>query len=299
MEMTQLKYFLEVARTEHVTQSAKNLFIVQPALTQSIRKLENELGVQLFKNQGRNIKLTEIGKLFYEKLRPLYEEISALPEFLRETANKLNTSVKLNALAASTLIMHLVIEYKKKHPEIDVDLIQNEEEKAFDICVRTFAKYRPELDSTYSDEIFVTTEKIFLAVPNKDLYKKMQSVSLFDMRDEKFISLYGSKQYRKICSELCEGIGFHGNVTFESDNAVAVKEAVAAGIGVGFWPEISWGKMDHKKVKLLEITDAAFKRDIVISMRRNKQDNSPTENFFHYLKESVSHRSQKKNSPGR
>ena len=49
MELTQLKYFLEVARTEHVTQSAKNLCIVQPALTQAIHKLEDELGILLFK----------------------------------------------------------------------------------------------------------------------------------------------------------------------------------------------------------------------------------------------------------
>ena len=56
MELTHLKYFLEVARTEHVTQSAKTLCIVQPALTHALHKLEDELGVKLFKTQGRNIK---------------------------------------------------------------------------------------------------------------------------------------------------------------------------------------------------------------------------------------------------
>ena len=53
MELTHIKYFLEVARTEHVTQSARNLCIVQPALTHAIHKLEDELGVKLFKTQGR------------------------------------------------------------------------------------------------------------------------------------------------------------------------------------------------------------------------------------------------------
>ena len=49
MELTHIKYFLEVARTEHVTKSAKTLCIVQPALTHAIHKLEDELGVKLFK----------------------------------------------------------------------------------------------------------------------------------------------------------------------------------------------------------------------------------------------------------
>ena len=240
MELTQLKYFLEVARTEHVTQSAKNLCIVQPALTQAIHKLEDELGVLLFKNSGRNIKLTDSGKFFYEKLQPLYENMMALPALLKETANKQNNNVKLNVLAASTLITSAVIEYRRSNSDIDVDIVQNEETSVFDICVRTYANYRPELDNTESDETFVHSEKIFLAVPNTAQYKKLNSISLFDLKDENFIRLYGSKQYRQICNELCDSIGFHTNVTFESDNAAVVKEAVAAGIGVGFWPELSW-----------------------------------------------------------
>ena len=283
MELTQLKYFLEVARTEHVTQSAKNLCIVQPALTQAIHKLEDELGVLLFKNSGRNIKLTDSGKFFYEKLQPLYENMMALPALLKETADKQNNNVKLNVLAASTLITSAVIEYKRGNSDIDVDIVQNEETSVFDICVRTYANYKPELDNTESDETFVHSEKIFLAVPNTAQYKKLDSISLFDLKDEKFIRLYGSKQYRQICNELCDSIGFRTNVTFESDNAAVVKEAVAAGIGVGFWPELSWGKMDHKRVKLLEITDTDFKRDIVVSLRRNKQDNSKTEQFYNFL----------------
>lgn len=293
MELTQLKYFLEVARTEHVTQSAKNLFIVQPALTQSIHKLEDELGVLLFKNQGRNIKLTENGRFFYEKLRPVYEELMALPQRLRDSADKQNNNATLNVLAASTLITQAIIEYKQNNHELNVDLIQNEETKAFDICVRTYAVYKPELDNIESDETFVSSERIFLAVPNTARYKKLNQISLFDV-EEKFIGLYGSKQYRKICNELCESIGFKTNVTFESDNVLAVKEAIAAGIGVGFWPEISWGKMDHKKIRLLEITDANFKRDIVISLRRNKQDNTNTEAFYRFLTHYVEHRRRRK-----
>ncbi len=294
MELTQLKYFLEVARTEHVTQSAKNLCIVQPALTQAIHKLEDELGVLLFKNSGRNIKLTDSGKFFYEKLQPLYENMMALPELLKATANKLNNNVKLNVLAASTLITSAVIEYKRSNSDIDVDIVQNEETSVFDICVRTYATYRPELDNTNSDETFVHSEKIFVAVPNTAQYKKLSTISLFDLKDEKFIRLYGSKQYRQICNELCDSIGFHTNVTFESDNAAVVKEAVAAGIGVGFWPELSWGKMDHKRVKLLEITDTDFKRDIVVSLRRNKQDNSKTEQFFNFLTKYILQRQSQK-----
>ena len=61
MELQQLRYFDEVARTQHVTNSAKKLNVAQPALTQSIRRLERELGVTLFERVGRNVRLTACG----------------------------------------------------------------------------------------------------------------------------------------------------------------------------------------------------------------------------------------------
>ena len=62
MELIQIRYFLEVAETKHMTNSAKNLHISQPALSQAIRRLEESLGVPLFASKGRNIVLTEYGQ---------------------------------------------------------------------------------------------------------------------------------------------------------------------------------------------------------------------------------------------
>ena len=61
MELLQLEYFYAVAKTQHVTHTAEQLHIAQPALTQSIHRLEKELGVPLFHRSGRNIALTEYG----------------------------------------------------------------------------------------------------------------------------------------------------------------------------------------------------------------------------------------------
>ncbi|MBQ2560079.1 MAG: LysR family transcriptional regulator [Fibrobacter sp.] len=283
MELTHLKYFLEVARTEHVTQSAKTLCIVQPALTHALHKLEDELGVKLFKTQGRNIRLTEIGEYFYKKVKPLYEDIEALPAQLRAMASEQSATVNLNVLAASTFVTNAVILYKKSDPDLRFNLVQNEETTLYDICVRTYAKAPTFAKGETDEENFVCSENIYLAVPNTLLYKKRDSISLKELQETNFIGLYGSKQLRNICNEYCERIGFKTHIIFESDNALAVKDAIASGIGVGFWPEFSWGRVDSRRIRLLKITDTEFKRDIVITLRRNKQDNSRTEKFFRFL----------------
>ena len=68
MELQQLRYFDEVARTQHVTNSAKKLNVAQPALTQSIRRLERELGVTLFERVGRNVRLTACGDALQKRV---------------------------------------------------------------------------------------------------------------------------------------------------------------------------------------------------------------------------------------
>lgn len=287
MELTHLKYFLEVARTEHVTQSAKTLCIVQPALTHALHKLEEELGVKLFKTQGRNIKLTEIGEYFYKKVKPLYEDIESLPAQLRAMENEQSATVNLNVLAASSFVTNAVILYKRNDPDLRFNLVQNEETTLYDICVRTYANYKASVRHYGGDdseeENFVCTENIYLAVPNTAQYRKRDSISLKELQETNFIGLYGSKQLRSIFNEYCERIGFKTHITFESDNALAVKDAIASGIGVGFWPEFSWGRVNNRRIRLLKITDAEFKRDIVITLRKNKQDNSRSERFYQFL----------------
>ncbi len=287
MELTHLKYFLEVARTEHVTQSAKTLCIVQPALTHALHKLEEELGVKLFKTQGRNIKLTEIGEYFYKKVKPLYEDIESLPAQLRAMENEQSATVNLNVLAASSFVTNAVILYKRNDPDLRFNLVQNEETTLYDICVRTYANYKASArhygGEDPDEENFVCTENIYLAVPNTAQYRKRDSISLKELQETNFIGLYGSKQLRSIFNEYCERIGFKTHITFESDNALAVKDAIARGIGVGFWPEFSWGRVNNRRIRLLKITDAEFKRDIVITLRKNKQDNSRSERFYQFL----------------
>ena len=64
MELRHLRYFLELTQTEHLTQSAQNLFVTQSTLSHGLRQLEDELGIVLFERIGRGLKLSEAGRAF-------------------------------------------------------------------------------------------------------------------------------------------------------------------------------------------------------------------------------------------
>ena len=283
MEITQIRYFLELARTQHMTRSAQTLHIAQPALSQSIRRLEESLGVPLFAPKGRGIVLTEYGRYLQKKLQPILEELDRLPEELQTMARLGSETIHLSVLAASALITEAIIEYKSGRRNLNFQLLQNEGRDLYDIEVTTrmFYQVGPEL----ADDQFVCTEKIFLAVPNSGRFAKMESITLREVEDEGFISLLGSRQFRYICDKFCRHAGVRPKVIFESDNPSTVRNMIAANLGVGFWPELSWGDVDHERVRLLEITDPVCRRDIVITRRHNKTDMSNVDDFFMFLRD--------------
>jgi len=281
MELTQIRYFLEAAKTQHITKSAQKLHIAQPALTQAIHRLENDLRVPLFVSKGRNIMLTEYGKYLQKKLEPLMKEFDSIPSELQTMAKLESDTIHLNVLAASALVTEAIIEYKKLHDEVSFQFMQGAENRLYDIGVTTRLFYQ--LAPQERDDIFVCTEKIFLAVPNTHRFAKRKSIKLEEASDEGFISLMGSRQLRWICDKYCRHAGFEPRIIFESDSPAAVQGMIAANIGIGFWPEFTWGTLGTDDVVLLEIEEPVCCRDIVIDYKQNKIDSSSVVNFFNFL----------------
>ena len=282
MELSQLRYFAEVARTQHITKSAENLHIAQPSLTKVIHNLEDEFGVPLFIHKGRNIVLSEYGKYLQKKIVPILKELDEIPEMLHTMANLSNETIHLNVLASSVFLTEAIVEYKKNHPDIKFEFLQNNREDIYDIQISTKLFYQ--LRGDEASTAFVCNEKIFLAVPNIEKYENISSVCLRDVMGEKFISLSDSRQFRTICDKLCQHSGFSPQIVFESDSPMAVMDMIASNIGVGFWPEFSWGPVMSENIKLLSIADGLFSRDIIVSYKLNKLDNSSVIEFYNFLR---------------
>lgn len=280
MEINNLRYFYEAAKLKHITNAAESLHVAQPAITKSIKALEDELGVKLFYKAGRGVKLSEYGEFLKEKIEPILGELEVLPVAIKNFTDLNENTVSINVLAASTVTTDIIIKFKKIYPNVMFKMIRKEDETNADIEILTNAKNYDSFVSVKKRALI--EEKIHVAVPVDSPLAEKNEIDLVELKNSEFIALSGSRRFRPLCDAYCEYAGFKPRVTFESDSLIAVKNLISAGVGVAFWPEFSWGKITHKNIKLLDIVKPDMKREIILYLTSRKKSGI-SEKFFDFL----------------
>lgn len=246
MDVRQLKYFLVTAQLEHVTHAARKLSIAQPALSQSLHRLEAELGVKLFVREGRNLRLTEEGAYLRDRLSPIVAELDSACAGLEAFAKAEASTVNLCIATASVIAVDAIGTFAPQHAETRFDVNRDDASPRNDIIIDTVQNAdgksgKTDIANSHAD----FAERVCIAIPASRSHG--EAIALDELADARFISLAGSRRFRSICDELCASRGFEPDVMFESDNPAVVRKMISLGLGVGFWPERSWGPGQRRR----------------------------------------------------
>ena len=314
MELLQLRYFLEVAESEHVTHSAQKLRVSQPSLTQAISRLERELGVQLFEPEGRGIRLTEAGRFYSKRIAKAVGEIDSATSELARFDEERSSIVRINVVSASNIVVDAVAEWRTQHPAAKFQIVSSETASKIEPCdieVRMQTGKTPEAKGA---RLF--KERIMLAVPTtngdeaeehdagfrdnpgkgerpggeeRDIAAsdalangRGEAISLAQMQNSGFIMLAGSRNISNLCLSQCAKLGFRPTIAFESDNPSVVRKMIGLGLGVGFWPEHSWGKLGSG-ARLAPILEPGFVRTIEVARTHHGSPNTQADKFYSFL----------------
>lgn len=277
MEFQQLHYFLVVAKYQHMTKSAELLHIAQPALSQCIKRLEEELGTPLFDRVGKRIVLNDCGKLLQKRVRPIMAALDAIPSEIQNKSRMHNNPIKLNIEAGSMIISKVLIAFQKAHPKVTFQLVQNVHESECDITMSTIS-----YDEESKSDDMTFSEQIYLAVPLTSRFATRTSVTLDELVHENFIFLAGSKPLRTICDKLCDSVGFVPNIIFESESPLMVRELIEAGLGISFWPAYSWGEFSSDKAILIPIGSPLCKRKLILHLSPHAVESNVCNEFYDF-----------------
>lgn len=120
MNFNHLRVFIDVAETLSFSITAQNLNIAQPAVSRTIKTLEEDLGTQLFTRNNRKVFLTEKGKAFHQQIAPLFRNIEESIYKLKENENILTGDIRIGALVefAEYKLIPIINELNKQYPEL-------------------------------------------------------------------------------------------------------------------------------------------------------------------------------------
>ncbi|MCC8059254.1 MAG: LysR family transcriptional regulator [Clostridiales bacterium] len=124
MDLNQLRYFVKLSEVQNFSKAAEELYVTQPTLSQRIKRLEQELGVDLFVRSTRSVQLTEAGQLCYEQAKTVLEDLNKLMTMAEEIHRRKAGHIAIGILAVLPHwnISAALNDFRKKYPQIDINM---------------------------------------------------------------------------------------------------------------------------------------------------------------------------------
>lgn len=285
MEIRQLKYFMEVAEREHVSEAAAHLHVAQSAISRQIANLEKELGVELFEREGRNVKLSPIGKTFLHHTKVAMKAIDHAKKQIDEYIDPERGSIKIGfpTSLASNLLPTVLSEFKKKHTKISFQLrqgsynflIESVKNREIDVAfLGPIPEYHPDI---YGTVLF--SENLYVLVPNEHRIANRKSVYLSELKNEPFVLFPKGYIFNKLAIDGCKEAGFEPHITSEGEDLDAIKGLVAAGMGITLLPESAFSEMKSTYTSKIAISSPQLCRTVGIITPKHR-DLAPSEKVF-------------------
>ncbi len=277
MELRQLHYFVKVAKKEHVTQAAEELHVAQSAVSRQIHQLEEELGVKLFVQKGRNLQLTPVGQLFLKRaeviLADLERAVLEIHEFLDPEKGEIRLGFP-HSLGIS-LIPQVVAAFRKQHPNVKFRFKQG----MYPSLIRDMVKGEIDLAfiSPFPDEHdfvcgeVLLTEELYAIVPQGHRLAKEDSIELKELREETFVLFSEGYSLRPIVSGACQEAGFSPIIGFEGEETDTIRGLVAAGMGVSLLPEMALHHTGPLQPAKVRVSNPQVTRTIGLIRRSNER----------------------------
>src|SRR3954451_542639 len=243
MELSQLEVFLAVAREHRFSRAADKLFRTQSAVSQTIRKLEDELGEALFDRSSREGVLTDAGKVLYEYAEKLINLRSEASESLAELRELQKGRLVVAANEFTVLyLLPVLAEFRRLHPMIKIKVERALGSHIPDEVLRYSVEfgvlsYEPQEANLHSIVIFL--DELVFVVPPKHPLTSATEISIRQLGAESFVAHIVSSPYREKVIQAFEKYKTPLHMGVELPTLQAIKRFAAMGNGAAFLPETS------------------------------------------------------------
>lgn len=241
VELRQLRYFVAVAELRHFTRAASELSVAQPSVSNSIRKLERELGSPLFHRVRGRVALTQAGEALLPWAKRALDDVAGARSQVRELAGLARGRLAVGATPSLTTVLlpEVLARFHAEHPGIDLvlheagsrDLLQRLAQGEVEVALVILP---------VSQDSFATVplrrEELVLAVPRDHRFARRRRIAVGDLRDVPLVMFREGYDLRAVTIAACQHAGFEPSFALEGGEMDGVLRMVAAGLGVAVVP---------------------------------------------------------------
>lgn len=240
----QLQYFVAVAEQGTVSRAAQNLSISQSSVTQAIKELESDLGIELFERHPRGLNITHKGHQFLRHATKILADVSdARRSFFGERqASTGRLQLGVTSLVAGYVLSDLLARYRRAHPAVDVSAIEDDGDYIehllvggkLDIAVMVISNLRDRM-ALQSEILEVSSYRLWLPLGHRLVSAEIINVG--DIADEPLIML-SVDEIEENTGKLLSALGARPHVAFRTRSVEAVRSLVATGAGIALLPDL-------------------------------------------------------------
>lgn len=271
MNFRDLEYIIAVGKHRSFSYAAELCNVSQPSLSAQIKKVESELGAEIFVRSRRSVRVTPYGEQFIERAKAILGLTSEMQELAQQSTTKLEGKVSLGAiLTVAPYLFSDVVKLVTKHaPGIQLVLVEGKTERLLSDLLH--GKIDAAIISLPTDEhVFETRalfrESFYVAVGANHALAKRDVLSDNDLKGVEFILLDEGHCFRKQALDICQGTSAKENEVFQATSLETIRHYVSAVDGVTLMPQIA--RKERDGLIYLPLENPRFTRDIGVVWRK-------------------------------
>jgi DNA-binding transcriptional LysR family regulator len=277
MELRQLRYLVALAEEGNFTRAAANEHIAQPAMSQQIRRLEDELGLALVERTTRRVALTEAGEALVVRSRRILAELESADAELQALRGVHTGHVTIGAMhTMGPVDLSLVLAlFRERHPDVRFTVReQTSEEMAemlrVDELDLAFLSVTERVESRGLGLHQLVSEELVVLLPREHRLSRRAQLRMAELDGESFISFREGARLRELLMSAGREAGFEPQVPLESNESQRVRRLVSRGLGVAILPR-SDAEGFGADVAVVSLTKPSLRRDITIAWREGRR----------------------------
>ena len=289
MELRQLEYFQMASRLRNITRAAERLRVSQPNITVAIKKLEAELGIQLFDRSQKQLALTPEGAVFLNRielaLRNIQDAVLEVNDY--KQLQKGTIKIGIPPMMGAYLFPKIFSSFQKKYSHLDIYLHEEgsmsireqleRDELDFGIIIISGASHNLQL-------LPMTTSQIVACVPENSPLAAKERLTKDNIAAANVIMLKeGSFLRQTILGKLKEQ-SITPNIVLESNQVVTIKGLVASGVGISFLLDMVLE--DAPGVKAIPLEEPLFV-DVGLAWKKDRYISKAAQSFIDFCRDTL------------